>query len=164
MCFHKWRFTCRISYFMRPFLRLAMILYRTLLADFIPWSTFASQLLFQDRDVSPVPRQSAADFLGWLICPSSSEGRASATSEFLRAAEDWQSLCDEETQVGSAGRLLHRREAVCNFCGSPLNGTGDLVNGVSNSSASQNLVAWLLRICKLQQGGHFQQSFHLECS
>lgn len=146
---------------MRPVLRLAIILCRTLLADFIPWSTFASQLLFQDRDVSPVPRQSAAEFLGWLICPSSSEGRASATTKFIHAAEDWHSLCDVETHVGSAGR---RREAVCNFCGTPLNGTGDLVNGVSTPSASQNLVAWLLRICKLQQGGLFQQYFHLESS
>lgn len=142
----------------------------TLLADFLSWSTFASHLLFQDIDVSTVNRQTAADFLGWLMCPSSPEGRAYATSEFLHAAEDWQSLCNEVitkatptfrspvVALGLSDLKNNGKEnfrlPVCNFCGSPVNCSGALVNGaphhVSNSSAFQNLVAWLLRFCSLR--------------
>lgn len=140
------------------------------MADFLSWSTFASRLLVQDLDVSTSSRQSAADFLGWLMCPSSPEERAYATTEFLHAAEDWQSLCNEgitkETQTlrspGVDRRLADLKNngkenfplTVCNLCGSPVNCTGDLINGTphhdSNSSTLQNLVAWLLRFCSLQ--------------
>lgn len=162
-------------------LKPATVLHRTLLADFLPWSAFASQLLFQDLDVNTASRQTAADFLSWLMCPSSPEGRAYATTEFQHAAKDWQSLC-METQIfrSPAGirRFLDLKKngkddsphTICSLCGSPINWTGDLANGtphyVSNSSALQNLVAWLLRLCRLEsdlhqihlKGGKLQQS------
>lgn len=44
-----------------------------LLIDFLPWSTYASQILFQNLDANADNRQTAAEFLSWIICPSSSK-------------------------------------------------------------------------------------------
>ncbi|XP_073388056.1 uncharacterized protein [Physcomitrium patens] len=46
---------------------------RSFETDFLPWSTYASQILFQNLDANADNRQTAAEFLSWIICPSSSK-------------------------------------------------------------------------------------------
>lgn len=139
------------------------------LADFLLWSTYASQVLFQNLNENMNNHQIAADFLGWIMCPSSPDGRAYVVTEILRAAREWQYMCDEgmtlENQSsrrpdGISMFFDFKRNGtdsfsftLCNLCGCPVHWKGDRVDGgphhVSNYSTLQNLVAWLLRIFSL---------------
>ncbi|XP_024387813.1 uncharacterized protein [Physcomitrium patens] len=151
------------------------------LADFLHWSSFASQLLFQHEGMGASSRRSAADFLGWLLCPSSAERRASVITDVLQAAEDWHSMCNERKAEGTQtlrsdhGRkfldLKYKNETenlpstLCSLCGAPVNCSGHRASSgthcVPKSSQFQNLIAWLLRLCSL---GRELQSLHLEDS
>ena len=148
-------------------LKPVTIVYRALLADFLLWSSYASQSLFLNLKGNSADQQSAAAFLGWIMCPSSSEGRAYVVTEILRAAQEWHYMCDERMTVGN--QLFKRSGdtrrffdlngtdsfslSLCDLCGCPVHWNGDRVNGgphhVSDSSTLHNLVAWLLNLCSL---------------